>query len=193
MKLFINLKGYLPLFVLFLCLASCSEREDVKKAKKTVVPKSNVDPVFKSQMDKLFMQYIALKEACIEGDEAKAKSLASIMNQFISHKVDISKLDNEDFFSWGKQQENLSFCLEDIVSNSKMDNARLNFGDMYGPMYKLMTKYGMGSKTIYIQACPMAFDSMGGKWFSLDDNIENPFFGDKMLECGSNTEVVNFE
>ena len=44
--------------------------------------------------------------------------------------------------------------------------------------------------TIYIQHCPMADNNKGADWLSLNKAIKNPYFGDKMLHCGSVIKVV---
>ena len=182
----------LSLCLSILLIFSCQPREDVLKAKKTTVPVSSVDAKFKDEMKKLLSHYNALKEACVNDDTKAAKSIAEIMKKFVEN-IDISKLNNDDFYKWSKEQGNISFGLDEIISNPEIANIRLNFSELYTPIYKLMIAYGMGEETVYVQECPMAFDFGGAKWFSMEDDIENPYFGDDMLNCGSNIEVVSFE
>jgi len=51
-------------------------------------------------------------------------------------------------------------------------------------------KETLNTGTLYKQHCPMAFDGKGADWFSDESEIENPYFGDKMLNCGSVTETL---
>ena len=56
-----------------------------------------------------------------------------------------------------------------------------------------ITNYFKGSLstgTLYKQHCPMAFDGKGANWFSNESAIKNPYFGDKMLNCGSVTATI---
>ena len=46
------------------------------------------------------------------------------------------------------------------------------------------------SGVVYKQYCPMAFDFKGGYWLSNSTEINNPFFGDKMLRCGKVTSEI---
>jgi hypothetical protein len=46
------------------------------------------------------------------------------------------------------------------------------------------------SGVVYKQYCPMAFDFKGGYWLSNSTEINNPFFGDKMLRCGKVTSKI---
>ncbi len=45
------------------------------------------------------------------------------------------------------------------------------------------------SGEVYKQYCPMAFEGSGGYWLSDSEEIRNPYFGKKMLKCGSVEEV----
>jgi hypothetical protein len=46
----------------------------------------------------------------------------------------------------------------------------------------------MGS--VYVAYCPMANNNEGANWLSNDKEIKNPYFGDKMLRCGSVMETI---
>ncbi|TSE08380.1 DUF3347 domain-containing protein [Aquimarina algiphila] len=54
---------------------------------------------------------------------------------------------------------------------------------------KLIHDAKITSGAVYKQFCPMAFDGEGGYWLSDSEEIRNPFFGDKMLVCGSVKDV----
>jgi hypothetical protein len=51
-------------------------------------------------------------------------------------------------------------------------------------------KTKLGTGVIYKQFCPMAFDNKGAYWLSSNEEIMNPYFGDKMLHCGKVEETV---
>ena len=184
---------YIILLFFSFLMYNCSEREDIKEAKKTVVPDSEVDPGFKKQMAQLIDQYFELKKACVNNDHKAAKGIAVAMKGFVNNKIDISVLDNKYFFAWSKQHANLDFSLSEIIGGKTIENTRLNFQDLYTPMYKLLTSFGMGAETVYVQFCPMAFDNNGAKWISEKEQVTNPYFGDKMMECGANIEVISFK
>jgi len=42
-----------------------------------------------------------------------------------------------------------------------------------------------GTATHYEMHCPMVFDGAGASWLQRSEEIENPYFGDVMLSCGS--------
>ncbi len=47
------------------------------------------------------------------------------------------------------------------------------------------------NQKIYIDFCPMAFDSKGAMWLSNTEEISNPYIGSKMPKCGKVKEVIN--
>ena len=44
--------------------------------------------------------------------------------------------------------------------------------------------------TIFVQHCPMANKGDGGDWLSSVKKIQNPYYGDEMMECGSVVEEI---
>jgi hypothetical protein len=48
----------------------------------------------------------------------------------------------------------------------------------------------LGGTTAYYEFCPMAFNNSGAYWLSDNAVIRNPYFGDKMLTCGSVEEEL---
>ena len=52
--------------------------------------------------------------------------------------------------------------------------------------------FGLKGKTIYYQFCPMANDVKGAYWLSESITIRNPYFGEKMIDCGENKETLNY-
>ncbi len=49
--------------------------------------------------------------------------------------------------------------------------------------------FGINQK-LYSQFCPMADNNKGGFWLSLEEEIQNPYFGDAMLTCGSVEQII---
>lgn len=54
---------------------------------------------------------------------------------------------------------------------------------------KQIEKSNIQSGEVYKQFCPMAFDGEGGYWLSDSKEVRNPYFGNKMLVCGSVEKV----
>jgi Cu(I)/Ag(I) efflux system membrane fusion protein len=44
--------------------------------------------------------------------------------------------------------------------------------------------------TVYVQFCPMADGNKGASWLSFENKVLNPYFGEKMLSCGSVIQTI---
>lgn len=55
---------------------------------------------------------------------------------------------------------------------------------------KLINTSAITSGEVYKQFCPMAFDGNGGYWLSDSKEVRNPYYGNKMLKCGSVNETI---
>jgi Protein of unknown function (DUF3347) len=67
---------------------------------------------------------------------------------------------------------------------------RLAFGTISSSVYGLITNAELHNMHIYHEFCPMAFNEKGAAWLSSESEIKNPYFGDKMLECGEVTDSI---
>lgn len=48
-----------------------------------------------------------------------------------------------------------------------------------------------GLDAVYRAYCPMAFGNRGASWLTPEDQVLNPYFGDRMLRCGSIEETLS--
>ena len=88
--------------------------------------------------------------------------------------------------------ENNSQALQaaQTIANSEDVNVqRTAFLELSTAMEGLVSG-AISSGELYKQYCPMAFDGQGGAWLSASKEIRNPYYGDKMLKCGSVRETI---
>ena len=64
------------------------------------------------------------------------------------------------------------------------ERQRIAFGSLSAAIYTLLKSANVTNAGVYHQFCPMAFNNKGAYWLSNQSEIENPYFGKKMLECG---------
>jgi hypothetical protein len=78
-----------------------------------------------------------------------------------------------------------------LASASNLAEQRQVFSTLSNEMATLVKgdKLSMGS--LYLEYCPMANKNEGAYWLSNEKEIKNPYFGDKMLKCGSVKETIN--
>ncbi len=80
-------------------------------------------------------------------------------------------------------------AVKDIESAADIESQRIAFSALSDEMAVLVAG-NLKSGMIYKDYCPMALDG-GAYWLSSEEEIRNPYFGIKMLKCGSVNEIIN--
>ena len=188
------MRNYLLLAVLSIFLFACSEGTsgNLKDAKQTVVKQSSTPEKFKGNLQQLLNHYYNLKNTFVAEDLEEIRKACSPLMGLI-HDIDINELNNDELMEWSKEAETMLFLLEDIANVESIEEKRLNFGDLSESVLMLIKSFGIKEGKVFVQFCPMAFNNNGAKWLSTKSAIQNPFFGDEMLECGKIEEIVTFE
>ncbi|GHA42637.1 hypothetical protein GCM10007103_24720 [Salinimicrobium marinum] len=76
-----------------------------------------------------------------------------------------------------------------IAGSSDINVQRTAFLELSSGVEQMVSG-ALASGEIYKQYCPMAFEGNGGSWLSSSEEIRNPYYGDKMLKCGSVRETI---
>ena len=76
-----------------------------------------------------------------------------------------------------------------IANSQSINDQRTAFLDLSAGMEEVLNG-AIASGEIYKQYCPMAFDGKGGSWLSASQEVRNPYYGDKMLKCGSVRDTI---
>jgi hypothetical protein len=122
------------------------------------------------ETEAIFQHYIHLKTALVNSDIAEAKAGAGML---------IENTDNAA----------LKSTAASIVETDDIEMQRKIFSEVTAQIEPLL-KQSLSSGEIYKQYCPMAFNNAGGYWLSNDKLIQNPYYGQKMLKCGTITETI---
>ena len=85
--------------------------------------------------------------------------------------------------------EAASKAVKDIEIAEDLNSQRIAFSALSDEMV-ILVKGNLKSGMIYQDFCPMALGK-GAFWLSSEKEIQNPYFGNKMLKCGSVKEVIN--
>lgn len=152
---------------------------------------------FKSQLNALANVYIQLKDAFVATDAATASTAAEKVVAQIE-KIDMSLLKGDAHIYWMEQLNALQAHSKKITELEDVEEQRKQFGFLSDALIQSIEAFGTSGKALYVQHCPMAFDNQGGDWLALEEQIQNPYFGDKMMKCGlvkkeltERTEVIN--
>jgi Cu(I)/Ag(I) efflux system membrane fusion protein len=76
------------------------------------------------------------------------------------------------------------------IHDKTCEQQRVAFGVISSAIYGLLKNAELRNMKIYHTFCPMAFNEKGATWLSEMSEIKNPYFGDKMLECGEITDTL---
>ena len=184
--------------VVGLCLTNCTADKKEKanatlnevthteesEATVQVDPQFQVDNSFKEQLAAMFKTYIELKDAFVASDVTQVKTRAANVRQALKG-IDMTLLSGAAHSDWMNFHSSINLSLKEIESSTDIETQRNAFSDLSETLYKTMHAFGYDGNTIYYQYCPMAFNNEGAYWLSDQEQIRNPYFGDKMLTCGS--------
>lgn len=127
--------------------------------------------------------YYQVKDALVATDAAKAKTGAAALVAALD-KVDAAKLTAVD----KKALATAKTSAMAIGKSTSVDAQRKQFEGLSSSMIAL-AKATKPAKT-YVQFCPMAAEGKGAFWLSDKREVRNPYYGDKMLKCGSVKEEI---
>jgi hypothetical protein len=186
-------------------IASCNneqtnsqEKEAVTENKTNGAKEDNVQaikPTFtvldesvSTHIKSIFDHYGHVKTALVNGNSSEAKSGADAIVKSIK-SFDRSLLPAEQKEPYGKWIAELGNAAGKISASDNIETQRAHFSTLSNHAYGLAKTFGAG-RTIYHDHCPMAFDNKGAMWLSENKEISNPYFGEKMMTCGSVEEVI---
>lgn len=128
--------------------------------------------------------YFDLKDALVETNFERSKSEVDELSSSL-RKYEEKGMMEPGFWTNIEKELALLSSAEDIES------LRKHFKPFSRELIALVKKGKLDQATIYVQFCPMADNHKGAFWMSLQEEIRNPYFGDKMLICGVVKEKIN--
>lgn len=148
------------------------------------------DPEFQSQVSTLLNDYLSIKNALVENSAVEAQTAAGQMLGKIKN-FNSSELSDEQQSFYDKHVESMRDDLRFMAQNTDLEKHRDHFARLTTHTYALAKAVNGAEQTLYYQYCPMAFDNQGGYWLSAQEEILNPYYGDKMLKCGRVEETIS--
>ncbi len=140
------------------------------------------------QSDAVLTTYLYMKDALVNEDsKIAAEAGKDLVTQFNDFET--------DRYGENNQQE-LKEIIEDAtehaqhISDNPIDHQREHFDILSKDMIDLIAITGTGKK-LYQAYCPMYNNNKGAQWLSESKDIQNPYFGSKMMTCGEVQKVFN--
>ena len=171
--------------------ASGSEHEghDESSSENTMKMDMSIDENFKKQLTNVYKVHLDLQQAFLATDAAAAKKQAGNVKSALD-KVDMSLVKGDMHNQWMSSLKVLKTTLGNIESGNVIEKQRLAFADFNDALYSAIKMFGVVNETVYYQFCPMARNGAGAYWLSAVKEIKNPYYGEAMLTCGENKEVI---
>ncbi|MFT3744140.1 MAG: DUF3347 domain-containing protein [Pyrinomonadaceae bacterium] len=139
-----------------------------------------VDPAVKSQIGTVLTQYYGVKDALVASDAAKASTNAGEIVTSLE-AVDLTKMTDQQKTQWGKLNALIRTDAVHINRNKELEHQREHFAKLSGSVYAMVASFKVNTSEAYLHYCPMKKAS----WLSDSKEVKNPYFGSKMLTCGS--------
>jgi len=143
----------------------------------------NVDATVKTQLNGFLADYFALNQELIEDNQDGAKAAAKKLSETIS-KFDMTKLLGEQMDFYHVQEAQLNQALKGISASADIEETRMELATISESIYALVKAYHPNESELYYQFCPMAKNGDGATWISNNEEIINPYMGQRMLKCG---------
>ena len=168
-----------------------AQHDHSKMTSKSAV-QSSIKVAHSKSASTIIDNYLALKDALALDDSKNAAGLGKKLFDAFA-KFDISAQAKQ-------QQKELAEIIEDatehakhISENSKdIGHQREHFEILSKDIKDLVIITG-SDRTLYQSFCPMYKNNKGGAWLSNSKEIKNPYFGSKMLKCGSVQQEITMK
>ncbi len=135
-------------------------------------------------------QYLLLKDQLVNSNPNGAKAEAEkIIIQI--EEMNVSNLSEEAMSTWNIQVSAINEHVQKLIDSSDIEAQRKQFQFISDALITMMKSFGIYEGSLFVQHCPMAFDNAGANWLSDEKAIRNPYFGDRMMKCGSVIEEIH--
>lgn len=123
-----------------------------------------------AKIGKSYEHYVHLKDALVASNQDEAKKAAGELEKSLNAVAGSAKA---------------AEVAAKMVNASTIADQRKSFSILSNEMATLVKGGKLSMGMLYLEYCPMANNNAGAYWLSNEKEIKNPYFGDKMLKCGS--------
>lgn len=128
---------------------------------------------FAQDANKVLSDYIAIKNALVNGDSKAATQAATRLEQYLKEEKSFD------------QKDALLKSTEVVAKAGGLEQQRAAFNDLSVNIWKLVKNTAKLKDPVYYQYCPMK----KAYWVNMEKDIKNPYYGSAMLTCGKVVET----
>lgn len=161
----------------------------VKTVADTGSAQRSTDPKLAASINGIVDSYLKVKNSLADD---KAKNAADAGKELVEAlgRLDTSLLTAEQAKLYEDVEGDAKEQAEHIGENAgNMAHQREHFEMLSKDIYDLVKAFGSG-QVLYKDFCAMYNDKKGAMWLSETKTIKNPYYGKKMLTCGSVQEEI---
>jgi hypothetical protein len=166
-------------------LASCATQEQQTTGEVTTSKPDTTAPAKPGPFSGTLGFYYQLKDAFVATDATTADMTASQLRISLD-SLDAKKLllDTALNSTINEYKKTLISAVDALIKERDIQQKRKQFQIISDGLYSLMQAAPYRGATVYKVHCPMAFDT-GANWLNNVAVVNNPYYGSKMLTCGS--------
>lgn len=185
---------FLSMAMSSLVLIACNNTKSTNSDPENTVAKNTpekTEPKKGSTTDAVIKDYLKLKNALVaDNDQLAAEAGKSLVVSISAvHKASLSPEQGKvitDISADAKEHA------EHIGSNAgNIKHQREHFEMLSEEIYDLLKADKATGQKLYYDNCPMYNKGKGGNWISETKEIQNPYYGKSMRDCGSVKEELN--
>lgn len=135
-------------------------------------------------INEIVSNYLTLKNALTK-DDTKGAAIAGKALYATFKSVNVESINPKSKAAYLDIADDAKEHTEHIAANAgDIEHQREHFALLSKDVNDLIKTFG-SSKTLYQDSCPMYDGGKGAIWISETKEIKNPYYGSKMLTCGS--------
>ncbi|WP_378186443.1 efflux RND transporter periplasmic adaptor subunit [Aquimarina sp. W85] len=148
----------------------------------------DIPSALEQEVEQILLTYSRLKDAFVVADTVKIEVFSKELIA-LTTKIDDFNLANI-LASHIAEIKKMALA---IVKDKTFNNQRDSFGVLSEKIIDIAKNLSATKETFYIMTCPMANSNKGANWLSREEKIENPYFGNEMLGCGSIIDTISVQ
>ncbi|MBG6233712.1 hypothetical protein IWX76_000267 [Pedobacter sp. CAN_A7] len=169
--------GVVLLFALFSCNSATENANQTQDSTAVQVDSTATSIALDDQqVQEIYNHYIILKDALVATNFEQARPAASELSAKLAGYAGC---------------ENTALIAKKIAEAKNIADQRKEFTFLSSDIIALFKHADLTAGTIYVQRCPMANNGDGGEWLASEKQIQNPYYGDEMMDCGAVLEEIH--
>ncbi len=165
-------------------------KENKELEQKTEETQQRVPDNFESQLAQVLRAYFETVDALAADDFRTATKKMELVQSRLK-QADPKLLEEAKREQWKQIYESAGRAAQQFLNAPNIEAARTAFEPISGQMEKAVRTFGSGDLApVYRIHCPMAFGSRGAYWLQPREQVNNPYYGERMLRCGSVTDTL---